>query len=100
MLKFGDIAGKNADLCILGGIDSFLHGNGGAILSVGISEIRNAAHEILKAHLRRHKSLSLGIDRSHQSSDFGHELHQLSINGLPNVDLDGAVGICVSVCIC
>ena len=102
MLELGDIGGKNANLCILGGIDSFLHGNSGAVLSVGLSELRNALHKALKVHLRLHKSRSLGSDSSHQSSDFVHELHQLGINGLPNVDVNGAilmgmVGFCIVV---
>ena len=91
VLELGDIRGKNANLRILGGIDSFLHGNSGTVLSVGLSELRNALHEALKVHLRLHESRSLGSDGSHQSSDFVHELHQLGINGLPNVDVNGAV---------
>lgn len=91
VLELGDIGGKNANLCILGGIDSFLRGNSGAVLSVGLSELRNALHEPLEVHLRLHKSRSLGSDSSHQSSDFVHELHQLGINGLPNVDVNGVV---------
>ena len=91
MLELGDIAGKNTDLCILGSINSFLHGNSGAILTVGFSEFCNALHKCIKAHLRLHKSRSLGSDGSHQSSDFVHELHQLGIDGFPNVDMNGAV---------
>lgn len=53
------------------------------------SEVRDVSHELRERHLRAQKAVSLLVNDSQEILDLSHKRHQLAVNCVPDVDLDG-----------
>ena len=89
MLKLLDSLVKLVEFFVLSLIYGVLSCEFVRIRLGSISEVLDAIHERRERHLRAHKAVSLLVNDSQEILDLSHKRHQLAVNCVPDVDLDG-----------
>ena len=89
MLKLLDCLVKLVEFFVLSLIYGILSCEVVRIRRVGSSEVRDVTHELRESHLRAQKAVSLLVNDIHEVLNLSHKRHQLAVNCVPDVDLDG-----------